>query len=264
MLHFGMPTLIETNSIDDCVTLANELGLKFIEINMNMPEYQLDKIDIVHFKKLAEHNNIYFTIHLDENLNFCDFNPYVANAYLKTVTDTISLAKQLCVPVLNMHLSDGVYFTLPDKRVFLFEQYIKRYLKVVKDFVAVCESEIGDSDIKICIENSSGFRSFHKQALEIMLESPVFALTYDVGHDHGLGGADGEFIFKNIEKLRHIHLHDAVGKSHHLALGSGEININHYLNVANDNNCRVVIETKTIESLKQSVEWLNINNKIRT
>ena len=68
-----------------------------------MPEYQLDKIDIVHFKKLAKHNNIYYTIHLDENFNFCDFNPYVSNAYLKTVTETIRIAKKLNVPVLNMH-----------------------------------------------------------------------------------------------------------------------------------------------------------------
>lgn len=259
MLHFGMPTLIETNSIDDCVTLANELGLKFIEINMNMPEYQLDKIDIVHFKKLAKHNNIYYTIHLDENFNFCDFNPYVSNAYLKTVTETIRIAKKLNVPVLNMHLNDGVYFTLPDKRIFLFEQYIEHYLNAVKKFVSVCESEIADSDIKVCVENCNGFKNFHKAALEIMFKSPFFALTYDVGHDHGLGGTDGEFVFNNIEKLRHIHLHDAVGKNHHLALGSGEINIPHYLDTAKNNNCRVVIETKTVESLKESVKWLKLN-----
>lgn len=128
----------------------------------------------------------------------------------------------------------------------------------------MCENEIGASDIKICIENCNGFKSFHKAALEIMLESPVLALTYDVGHDHGLGGADGELVFKNTDKLRHIHLHDAIGKNHHLALGSGEININHYIDVAKNNNCRTVIETKTIESLKQSIGWLNINNKIGT
>ena len=123
MAHFGMPTLIETKSIDECVTLAKELSLDFIELNMNMPEYQLENIDVEHFKNLARQNGIYYTVHLDENLNFCDFNRYVADAYLKTVSDTVKFAEKLGAPVLNMHLSDGVYFTLPDKRVFLFEQY---------------------------------------------------------------------------------------------------------------------------------------------
>ncbi len=259
MPHFGMPTLIETNSIDECVALAKELNLDFVEINMNMPEYQLDKIDIEHLKNLAEQNNIYYTIHLDENLNFCDFNPHVAKAYLKTVTDTISLAKQLNVPILNMHLSNGVYFTLPDRRVFLFEQYSNHYFKAINDFIRICENEIADSGIKICIENCNGFKSFHKKAIELMLNSFCFALTYDVGHDHGLGGNDGEFVFDNTKKLQHIHLHDAVGKNHHLALGDGEVNISRYLDMAKNNNCRVVIETKTVESLKQSVEWLNLN-----
>lgn len=256
MPHFGMPTLIETNSIDECASLAKELKLDFIEINMNMPEYQLDMIDIEHFKSLSKQFSIYYTIHLDENLNFCDFNPYVANAYLKTVADTIKLAKQLDVPVLNMHLSDGVYFTLPDKRVFLFEQYCEHYLKAVDKFIRMCETEIGESDIRICIENSNGFKNFHRKALEIMLKSPVFALTYDVGHDHGLCGSDGEFVFENTDKLQHIHLHDAVGKNHHLALGNGEINVPRYLDIAKQNNCSIVIETKTVESLKQSVKWL--------
>lgn len=261
MPHFGMPTLIETKSIDECVTLAKELSLDFIELNMNMPEYQLENIDVEHFKNLAKQNGIYYTVHLDENLNFCDFNRYVADAYLKTVSDTVKFAEKLGAPVLNMHLSDGVYFTLPDKRVFLFEQYKDYYLKAVRDFILLCEKEIGASDIKICIENCNSFKPFQKQAVEKMLDSPVFALTYDTGHDHGLNGADGEFVFKHINKLQHIHLHDAVGKSHHLALGSGEIYISRFLDIANANNCRVVIETKTIESLKQSVEWLKGNGR---
>ncbi|WP_259473503.1 hypothetical protein [Clostridium estertheticum] len=36
-IDFGMPTLIETNSIESCVKLCKELGLDFIELNMNLP-----------------------------------------------------------------------------------------------------------------------------------------------------------------------------------------------------------------------------------
>ena len=36
-LDFGMPTLIELNSIKENVELCKELNLNFIELNMNMP-----------------------------------------------------------------------------------------------------------------------------------------------------------------------------------------------------------------------------------
>ena len=115
---------------------------------------------------------------------------------------------------------------------------------------------VDDSDIKICIENSDGYEDFQKEAVELLLESNVFALTFDVGHNHGIGGTDEEFIMKHKDRLHHIHLHDAEGTKNHLALGTGEMDIEKYISLANEHNCRVVLETKTIDGLKQSVEWL--------
>lgn len=256
LTNYGMPTLIETSKLEECAKLCAELGLDFIEINMNMPQYQLDKIDVDYFKSIADKYSIYYTIHLDENLNVSDFNPYVAQAYTKTVADTIEIAKQLSVKVINMHMARGVYFTLPDRKVYLFSEYKEQYLKSIVSFRNMCETAIGDADIKICIENCDGYEDFQKEAIELLLESNVFALTFDVGHNHGIGGTDEEFIMKHIDRLHHIHLHDAQGKKNHLALGTGEMDIGKYISLANKHNCRAVLETKTIEGLKLSVEWL--------
>ncbi|MBQ4603110.1 MAG: sugar phosphate isomerase/epimerase [Clostridia bacterium] len=258
-MSFGMPTLIETSALEECAVLCAELGLDFIELNMNMPQYQLDKIDVEYFKRVADKHGIYYTIHLDENLNVSDFNPYVAQAYIKTVADTIEIAKQLGVRVINMHMAKGVYFTLPDRKVYLFSEYKEQYLKSIIAFRNMCENAIGDADIKICIENCDGYEDFHKEAIEMLLESKVFALTFDAGHNHGIGGTDEEFIIKHKNRLHHIHLHDAEGTKNHLALGTGEMNIENYISLANERNCRVVLETKTIDGLKQSVEWLKKN-----
>lgn len=80
-----------------------------------------------------------------------------------------------------------------------------------------------------------------------------------MGHNHGIGGTDEEFIVKHKDRLHHIHLHDAEGKKNHLALGTGEMDIEKYINLANEHNCRVVLETKTVDGLNQSVEWLKKN-----
>lgn len=256
LTNYGMPTLIETSALEECAKLCAELGLDFIELNMNMPQYQLDKIDVDYFKSIANKYGIYYTIHLDENLNISDLNPYVAEAYIKTVADTVEIAKQLSIKVINMHMARGVYFTLPDRKVYLFSEYKEQYLKSIVAFRNMCENAIGDADIKICIENCDGYEDFQKEAIEMLLESKVFALTFDVGHNHGIGGTDEEFVMKHKNRLHHIHLHDAEGTKNHLALGTGEMNIEKYINLANEHNCRAVLETKTIDGLKQSVEWL--------
>ncbi len=254
--NYGMPTLIETNTLEGCAKLCAELELDFVELNMNIPQYQLDKIDVDYFKSIADKYGIYYTIHLDENLNVSDFNSYVAEANTKTVADTIEIAKQLGVRVVNMHMARGVYFTLPDRKVYLFSEYKDQYLKSIVAFRNMCETAIGDVDIKICIENCDGYEDFQEEAIELLLKSDVFALTFDVGHNHGIGGTDEEFIMKHKDRLYHIHLHDAEGKKNHLALGTGEMDIEKYISLANKHNCRVVLETKTVDGLKQSIEWL--------
>ena len=45
MIQFGMPTLIENRILEDNVSLCSSLGLRFIELNMNFPEYQVDKLE---------------------------------------------------------------------------------------------------------------------------------------------------------------------------------------------------------------------------
>lgn len=140
MLEFGMPTLIENRTLEDNIYLCKELGLSFVELNMNFPEYQIDKIeDTDWFYKKADEAGIYYTIHLDENLNIADFNPLVRDAYLETVRRTIEVAKNFVElknkhgkkekPLtINMHMHHGIYITLPDKKVQMYERDFDVYM----------------------------------------------------------------------------------------------------------------------------------------
>ena len=44
-MQFGMPTLIENRTLEENAVLCSSLGLKFIELNMNFPEYQLERLE---------------------------------------------------------------------------------------------------------------------------------------------------------------------------------------------------------------------------
>lgn len=256
MTDLGMPTLIELPELEDCAGLCRELGLQFVELNMNLPQYQTERMRLEDFREIAERYGLYYTLHLDENLNACDFNPRVAEAWMETVTEAVGVAKRLGIPVLNMHLSKGVYFVMPEKKAFLFDVYREEYLKSMTAFREKCGEAVGGADVKICVENTSGYTDFQIEALDILLESPVFALTYDIGHDYGAGGRDEPVILQRKEKLLHFHFHDAQGEKIHLPLGAGEIDLENKLRLAQSGNARIVLETKTIAGLRKSAEWM--------
>lgn len=257
-MQFGMPTLIEIKSLETCAALCRELGLAFVELNMNLPEYQADKQDVIKLREIADEYGVYFTIHLDENLNPCDFNERVATAYTETVLQTIDIAKRLTVPILNMHMNPGVWFTLPDKKVFLFDEYESEYMQKLTAFRDACTVAIGGSDIRICIENCGdyGDKPYLRKGLALLLESTVFALTFDVGHNAGASYSDEPTIMEYADRLVHFHIHDASGRSNHLTLGEGDVDLKKYLDLAIAHDCRAVIEVKTIDGLRKSVEWL--------
>lgn len=78
-MKFGMPTLIEFDSISANVKFAKDNNLDFIELNMDFPyNLKINKIDLKKF-------NIEFTMHLSEKLNAADLNNYMRKNYLKEV-----------------------------------------------------------------------------------------------------------------------------------------------------------------------------------
>lgn len=270
-MQLGMPTLIENNTLEENITLCKKLGLNFIELNMNFPEYQIDRLeDTARLITLAGDAGIYYTIHLDENLNVADFNRLVTDAYLETVRRTIAVAKAL-LPLrdrfgdesqpltINMHMHHGIYITLPDRKVQMYERDSDTYMKSFAVFRSKCEEWIGSSDIKIVIENTDGFRSYEERAIEYLLDSPVFGLTWDIGHSKATGEIDVPFILQNRCKLMHFHIHDGTENppKNHLALGDGEIDLMERLALAQERNCRCVLETKTIEALTRSAEYID-------
>ena len=274
-LQFGMPTLIENRTLEENAALCRELGLRFIELNMNFPEYQLEGLEQTEtLTRTAEKYGCYYTIHLDENLNIADFNPLVSRAYLETVRRTILAAKAL-LPLrdrygdprqpltINMHMHHGIFITLPDRKVRMYERDFDTYMKSFSDFRRLCGEWVGDDDLMIAVENTDGFRDYEKKAIEFLLESPKFGLTWDIGHSKAAGEKDVPFLTEHRERLCHFHIHDGTEKPprNHLALGDGEIDLAERLALAAEQNARCVLETKTVAALRKSATWLDRNRE---
>lgn len=260
MLLFGMPTLIETKSVQEMAALCGELGLSFMELNTNFPLHQPHLLDADELNALAKKYGISYTIHLNDEMPVAEFSPAVAQGYRQAVLQAIELAKIIGAKKLNMHLAEGAHYTMPDKIVYFYDAYLTEYLQGMAEFRDLCETAIGDSGIVICMENVGGFRDFQLSALEILLESPVFGLTLDIGHNYCTGCVDEPWIMEHADRLHHMHMHDAKdGKKDHQALGAGEIDIPRFLDLAEKHECTVVLETKTVAGLRDSVAWIRKN-----
>ncbi len=272
-MQFGMPVLIENKTLKENVDLCHSLGLQFVELNMSFPQYQLKQLEQTDEPlRIAEEAGIYYTIHLDENLDIASFNPLIADAYRETVRRTIAVAKKLLPlrdrygdisqPItLNMHMNHGINVTLPDRIVSLYQCNQENYLQSFREFRSLCDEWIGPAEIMIVIENTDGFRDYEKQAIEILLESPHFGLTWDIGHSKATHEKDLPYLMEQQEHLHHFHIHDGTEDppKNHQALGDGTIDLKERLALAKARNARCVLETKTIEALRKSVAWLYEN-----
>lgn len=261
-MDFGMPTLIEYGSVEENAELCSKLGLNFLELNMNLPFCQnFSSEDISHLQKTARENGIYYTLHLDENADFCNFNPVIKAGWQQVLKGTLSAAAALKIPIVNMHLNRGVWFTLPDRKVFLYEKYVSHYRNSLYELKEICADFSGE--VKVSIENTNGFMSFEKDALENLICEENIGLTWDIGHCESAGNKDESFMLKNRKKLYHMHVHDAFEKRDHLPLGEGKINLHGRLKAAEEAGCRCVVEVKTSDALKDSVLWLKENKYIK-
>lgn len=196
----------------------------------------------------------------------------MSEAYLETVRRSITAAVKLlplrdCFGdkkqplILNMHMNHGIYITLPDRKVKMYERDFEVYMQSFETFRSRCEEWIDNRDLRIAVENTDGFRGYEKKAIEYLLDSPKFGLTWDVGHSKAIGEKDVPFLMEHKKSLIHFHIHDGSEKPprNHLTLGDGEINLKERLKLAESRNARCVLETKTIDALKWSVQWLHNN-----
>ena len=256
MIAFGMPYLLETPEIEDAARLCAELGLSFVELNMNFPACQAQRLDPQLLYHLRREYGIFFTLHLPEEFDPFTFAEPVRRAWMDVLQDALTLAQALDMPIVNMHLPKGVYITLPEEKVYLYQRYAAEYALAAESLCAVCEQALAGSGVRVAIENTSGFAPHERQAIRTLLRSEVFGLTLDIGHSHTAGNCDESFYRELDSKLIHMHGHDAQGSRCHLALGDGDIDLAERFAWAERRGARVVLETKTVAALRASVARL--------
>lgn len=252
-MKIGMPTLVECINFEENLKLCDMLQLDFVEINMNLPEFSTH-MDVKAMKHLLEKYNKFATIHIGERVDICEFDPIIRAGYMTHLREVFNIAKALGVNRLNMHLSEGIHFKLPNEKVMLYERYEEAYLKNVISFKAFVEEHF---EGVLLLENTGILSySFIQKALSHLLQSPSFALTYDIGHDITSGYKDFDYYEQNRKQVIHYHIHDGTDQKNHLPLYEGTLDIDGFLSEVEEKKAFAVIEVKSIVDLKASIALL--------
>ncbi|MDQ0898626.1 GNAT family N-acetyltransferase [Paenibacillus sp. V4I7] len=176
--------------------------------------------------------------------------------------ETIEWASRAGIQTLNMHLNNGIYFTLPHERMWINKQYETEFNKLLYESYSQLYQLANSLDVVLSIENTCNFHiPFIRRALEMLAKFENFHLTWDVGHDAKVNFKE-EVVFREFtDRIKHMHLHDCNDKSDHQPLYNGNVPINDRLLFAENYGLSVVIEVKTSTSLRESVEQLKKNYK---
>ena len=256
-MRFGMPSLIEFRTVEEHARFCAEHNLDFYELNLAFPWFQSNKIDPEELLHIKERYGIDYTVHFHDEINPFDFCPEMRSGCLNNVAYVLDLARHIGAKRINMHLLNGTYSAVNGQKIYAYGLCEEEYLSFVRAFIDLVEKKMaGLDDCIFCIENTSGFKFYHKHAIELMLKSPVFGLTFDIGHNYKASEDDESFILSHADRLRHFHIHDVTKTSNHVALGKGVLDVDRYLEMARTYNCPAVIEVKEQNALVESLEYV--------
>lgn len=244
-----MPILVEFHSLSENIDLCKKLNLDFIELNLDIPYCFIDRLDTNSLKN----NN--FTIHLSEKFDVGELNNSLRNFYLNEIEKIISFGIKYNIFKYNLHLDPGIHFSLPNKKIFIYEEYIDDYLRAYEDSCNILSKLANKYNATILFENVK-VESYTLKVIDLIAKYDNLFFTLDLGHNIRYGNLAKEKFMQYSDKIKHIHLHDFNGSKDHQELFTGLLNVKEELNFCKQHNLDVLIEVKRKEELINSVNKL--------
>ncbi|MCP4763500.1 MAG: sugar phosphate isomerase/epimerase [archaeon] len=254
-MTLGIPTLLECETVDDHLKLADKFNVNFMQIHMYHPAY--NKLNASFFDKLIKSQKK-VSIHLSEEVDFASFQDELRRGAVSLVKNLLEAIPNNVVQVINFHLSQGSYITLPNKKVYIYDKYFDLYQKNLIESLSEILPIVKKKNIILCIENIGNWNiDCYRNIVEILLmKFPELALTWDLGHDASSGFKDNILLQKHVKRIKHYHLHDYDDSKTHLQIGTGKMDFSHHLKHIDENELTGIVEVKTIDALTDSIFYL--------
>ena len=252
-MKLGMPILYEYDSLEENFKLAKELGLDFVELNLNFG-YCRKEMEKGNIEELLGKYSLEATLHFYDEADLGTYDEIV-DAYLVLLAKYAKLGKGY-IKMINFHNNGGPVVTISGTKNYIYQKEYSNYLpKLLKNFKkaqTICRGNGADMVIEN-VDTAKGatflmdnFKAFNKEG---------FGLNLDIGHDSIMGGDFLKLIEKENLPLKEMHFHDSDGTKCHLALGNGNLDLRHFKNLAIKNDAYVLMEVKSSDDLRESIPF---------
>ncbi len=253
-VKIGMPVLMEYDNVLDNVLLAKELGLDFVELNINMLYCKPNEEFRHMLLEYKEKYDIEFTMHYYDTLDIGSTSKYYRN-YLYTEFSEIGKYLEGVISRIILHLEPGAYMTINSEKNYVYKadkDYVTRTVNTVKTI----EEILSTFSIGVYLENVP-IAPFMEELYKELNDSGC-KFCFDIGHNviyHNY--LYEEFRKKYNLNVKHMHMHNAYNKKDHQELLKGEVYIPSYFDFAIEHDVDIVIEVKDIENLRRSIKYLD-------
>jgi len=199
-----------------------ELGLDFIDLTLEPPMSSVRRLDIQATRELLERHGLRVVGHTAYYLPLCSPFESLRRAAVEELKLCLQAFASLGASWMNIH---------PDAKAPLHERkfVIERNLQTIRELLPVAR----EFNVGIMMENLPGGFNTSKQVGELLDPIPELGLHLDIGHANLLveRNTTDELLSAYGQRLQHVHLHDNKGGSAdlHLPLGTGTVDIAHYV-----------------------------------
>ena len=160
-MKLGMPQLYEYERVEDNLILADELGLDFVELNLNFA-YCRREMEEGHLEALFRKYGLEATLHFYDEGDLAIYDE-VADAYLSLLRKYAHLGRGY-VKIINVHIISGPVVTISGVKNYIyekeFEEYSERLLKNLKKAEKICS----ENGIALVLENTDYLAKFVKKS----------------------------------------------------------------------------------------------------
>ena len=251
-MKLGMPQLFEYDNIEDNLILARELGLDFIELNLNFGYCRKEMQEGKLFDLLKKYN-MEATLHFYDEADFASYDEIV-NGYL-TLLEKYSKLGNGYIKMINIHNNIGPIVTISGIKNYIYDkeydEYIEKFINNLKKAEEICNK----NNIQMVVENTNvpiymkkTYRDLHKAG---------FKFNYDIGHDDNDNYMIQEILKETPLEFKEFHFHDGNRKTCHLSLLEGTIDLKKFKEMAVKADSYVVLEVKQKSDLIKSVPIFN-------
>ncbi len=229
--------------------------IDFFSFPENLDEKYLD-LHIKNYKKLLLNLNEKATLHgAFYDLSIISRDPLIVEVCKYRILQAIDIAEELNIHDIVFHAN-----FIPSARQNYKQLWLKKQTIFWEQFIPLLTKK----QIKVHIENTREEDATYIKQLLINLNSPCFGVCLDTGHINCFTNSKikpSKWVQEYGNYLSYIHLHSNHGLTdEHICFTDGNIDFSDFFEEIDElpNSPLLIIENKTAEQVKSSLEALNL------